>query len=74
MKHLPPHHRDKVIELHKYGLTATGQAFLTNFMLAEKNGKGLFNRDVLLERIRLAPDAAKVAAMRVFDGFVNRGK
>ena len=74
MNELPPHYRDEIISISKLGLTATGQAFLTNFMLAEKNGVGFNNRAVLLERIRIAPDAAKAAAMAVFDGFVNDGK
>ena len=74
MTTLPPHYRDEVIALSKLGLTATVQAFLTNFMLAEKNGRGFNNLETFLERIRLAPDAAKAAAMIVFDGFVNDGK
>ena len=74
MKNLPYSVNQKVLSLSKVGLSHTGIMFVESFMLAEKNGRGFNNRGVLLKRIRMAPDVAKAAAMRVFDDFVNRGK
>ena len=74
MKNLPYSVNKKVLSLSKVGLSYTGQSFLENFMLAEKNGGGHNNRAVLLKRIRFAPDSAKAAAMAIYDGFVNGKK
>lgn len=71
MKALPYSFSQKVLSLGGNGLSFTGQIFVENFMLAEINGRGFNNRAVLLKRIRLAPDAAKAAAMVIFDEFVN---
>lgn len=74
MTTLPAYLRDRIVDLAKVGLSSTGQAFVTNFLLAEMNGRGHGNRAVLLKRIRKASDVAKAAAMEVFDCFVNDRK
>lgn len=55
--------------LSQTGLTYTGIVFVESFMLAQQYGLGENNREVLLERIRMATDTQKRAAILLFDDF-----
>jgi hypothetical protein len=55
--------------LSQTGLTYAGIVFVESFMLAQHEGRGKNNRAVLLERIRMATDTQKRAAILLFDDF-----
>lgn len=55
--------------LSQTGLTYTGIVFVESFMLAQQYGLGENNREVLLERIRMATDTQKRSAILLFDDF-----
>ena len=62
----------KVESLAKIGLTLTGRIFLENFMLAEQQGRGINNRNVLILRLAAASDEQRRADLALFDEFVEK--
>ena len=62
----------KVESLAKIGLTLTGRIFLENFMLAEQQGRGINNRNVLILRLAAASDEQRRAALLIYDEFVEK--
>ena len=62
----------KVEALSAIGLTLTGRIFLENFMLAEQQGRGQNNRNVLINRLAAASDEQRKAALLIYDEFVEK--
>ena len=62
----------KVESLAEIGLTLTGRILLENFMLAEQQGRGINNRNVLILRLWVASDEQRRAALLIYDEFVEK--
>lgn len=70
MNHLPDQFVRATAKLHATGLTATGIAYVQNFMVRAKNGADVeLLRQKLIERLKMAKESQIQAALFCYDDF-----
>ena len=70
MNHLPDQFIRATAKLHATGLTATGIAYVQNFMVRAKNGADVeLLRQKLADRLKVAKESQIQAAMFCYDAF-----
>ena len=70
MNHLPDQFVRATAKLHATGLTATGIAYVQNFMLRAKNGADVeLLRQKLIERLKMAKESQIQAALFCYNDF-----